>query len=232
MKRTIDWSDRSRAWRRARRAARFPEKWQRDWSKWFLLIIEEFCGGNAVCVCWRWCPKMAPRTWENELHQTLWWKRARLEPEKVPLWHILISLCSERWPWLFYIPTHKGQISAKCQKLEMLSGPKYRRHLLKIHGTAWIQPLQTADLTVGGSEAPPLAMKMSYAGMRRSIIYLTVPPCRWLTEGPENTWQLDLWMWQMYAENQILVTVFRWRQFTEKCLLIIAGIRFFIYKAL
>lgn len=31
-----------------------------------------------------------------------------------------------RWPWLFLIPTHKGQISAKCQKLETLWGPKYR----------------------------------------------------------------------------------------------------------
>lgn len=56
----------------------------------------------------------------------------------------------------------------------MLSGPKYRRLLLKIHGTAWIQALQTADLTVGGSEAPSLAVKMRDVGITWSIIYLTV----------------------------------------------------------
>lgn len=83
----------------------------------------------------------------------------------------------------------------------MLSGPKYRRHLLKIHGTARIQPLQTADLTVGGSEAPSLSQDEIYVGMRWSI--LDCPLSRWLTEGPENIWQLDPCMWQAYTENQI-----------------------------
>lgn len=41
---------------------------------------------------------------------------------------------------VFRSPMLKGQISAKCQKLEMLCGPKYRGDSLKIHGTAWIDP--------------------------------------------------------------------------------------------
>lgn len=105
------------------------------------------------------------RAWT--LHQTCTWKcRTRFEAllqkqntqsTRKPIEADLDITVVGQVTLTFHTHTHKGQLSAKCQKLEMLWGPKYRGDLLKIHGAAWIPPPRPADLTVGGSEAGPLA---------------------------------------------------------------------------
>lgn len=103
---------------------------------------------------------------------------------------------------VFRSPMLKGQISAKCQKLEMLCGPKYRGDSLKIHGTAWIPPSSACQSDCGRLRGRSLYWR--YDGMRNTaFIHLSNITIWWVMPDDDNKhlWCGKIHYQYMYSKN-------------------------------